>query len=177
MGINGQRLRVLRRAALLHDIGKLGVSNLILDKPSRLSDAEMTQMRLHTTYTYEILKRVQGFSEFAEMASAHHERLDGRGYHRGIAGSELDLEVKILGVADIYEALAAKRPYRQDLSKEEVMKVLDKQAGTGLCPSVVSGSSKRSWRRAISCRTRWRRKRERVIGHGPHGTQCMRRRR
>ncbi len=138
LGIGGQRLRILRRAALLHDIGKLGVSNLILDKPSRLTDAEMGQMRLHTTYTYEILNRVQGFSEFAEMAAGHHERLDGRGYHRGISGADLSLEVRILGVADIYEALAAKRPYRQDLSKEEVMSVLDKQTGTGLCPSIVS---------------------------------------
>ena len=137
LGISGRRLATLRRAALLHDIGKLGVSNMILDKPSRLTESEMAQMRLHTNYTYQILSRVNGFSEFAETAAAHHERLDGRGYHRGISGSDLSLEVRILGVADVYEALAARRPYRQDLTREEVMVVLDKQAGTALCPAVV----------------------------------------
>ena len=138
LGITGGRLNTLRRAALLHDIGKLGVSNLILDKPGKLDANEIAQMRRHTEFTHQILQRVEAFSHFADMASAHHERLDGRGYHRGISGNELELEVRILAVADIYEALAAKRPYRKDLTKEEIMTVVNREAGVGLCPIVVS---------------------------------------
>lgn len=138
MGMEGRRLGTLRRAALLHDVGKLGVSNLILDKPGKLTPDELAQMRRHPEFTFEILNRVRGFREFAQMSAAHHERLDGRGYYRGIAGAELSLEVRILGVADMYEALAARRPYRQDLSKEEVMTILDREAGVGLCPAVIA---------------------------------------
>jgi putative nucleotidyltransferase with HDIG domain len=132
----GDRLKKLRWAALLHDIGKLGVSNLILDKPGKLTDEEMVAMRRHTIYTHEILRRVQVFSEFADMAAAHHERLDGTGYHNGIAGDELSLEVRILAVADMYEALAAKRPYRSERTKDEALTIIAREAGRGLCPLV-----------------------------------------
>ena len=138
LGIEGRRLDILRRAALLHDIGKLGVSNQILDKPGKLTPEELAQMRLHTTYTQQILSRVNVFSGFAEMAASHHEKLDGRGYHRGISGDELSLEVRILSVADMFEALAAKRPYRKDLTREDAFAILARETGTGLCPSVVA---------------------------------------
>jgi putative nucleotidyltransferase with HDIG domain len=138
LGMAGRRLRRLRRAALLHDIGKLGVSNLILDKPGKLDADELTIMRRHPAHTYEVLRRVKAFSEFAELAAGHHERLDGRGYHKGISGSGLGLEVRILAVADFYEALAARRPYRQDLTREEAITIIERDAGKGCCPSVVS---------------------------------------
>lgn len=111
--------RDLSRAALLHDIGKLAVSNTILDKPEQLNDAEWAQMRSHTEYTYRILQRVRGFSELAAVASAHHERLDGRGYHRGLPGGEVSAGARLLAVADQYEALTAARPYRQPLTPQE----------------------------------------------------------
>jgi putative nucleotidyltransferase with HDIG domain len=136
--LHGRRLRKLRWAALLHDIGKLGVSNLILDKPGKLDADETAKMRRHTTHTHEILSRVRVFSQFAEMASSHHERLDGGGYHRGIAGNDLSLEVRILAVADMYEALAAKRPYRAERTSEEALTIIDREAGRGLCPKVVA---------------------------------------
>lgn len=138
LGMDGRRLRRLRRAALLHDIGKLGVSNLILDKPGKLDAAELTIMRRHPAHTYEVLRRVKAFSEFADLAAGHHERLDGHGYHKGISGSHLGLEVRILAVADFYEALAARRPYRQDLTREEAITIIERDAGKGCCPSVVS---------------------------------------
>jgi putative nucleotidyltransferase with HDIG domain len=137
LGMKGVRVTKLRRAALLHDIGKLGISNLILDKPGKLTAEELTQMRRHPRFTYQILSRVKAFREFAGMAAAHHERLDGRGYYLGLSGEDLTTEVRILGVADMYEALAAQRPYRKDLSREEVMTVLSREAGVGLCPGVV----------------------------------------
>ncbi len=130
-------LRNLKRAALLHDIGKLGVSNLILDKPGKLTPEELTEMRRHPEYTYRILQKVTGFSDLADMAASHHERLDGKGYHRGISGNQLTLETRILHVSDMYEALAAKRPYRQDLTDEQVMDILHKNCPSGICPMTL----------------------------------------
>ena len=136
-GFTPRQLQDLRRAALLHDIGKLGISNQILDKPGKLDAAELAQMRKHPQFTHQILSRVHGFESFVELAASHHERLDGRGYHRGTGGRDLSPMVRALVVADMYEALAAKRPYRQDLGAEKVMEILDKESGAGVCPEAV----------------------------------------
>lgn len=127
-----EQRRDLSRAALLHDIGKLAVSNTILDKPGELNDAEWAQMRSHTDYTYRILERVRGFRQLAQVASAHHERLDGSGYHRGLPGGEMSQDARLLAVADQYEALTAPRPYREPLSSGEALKLLEGQVGTGI---------------------------------------------
>ena len=134
MGLFPAQVRDIRRAGLLHDVGKLGVSNLILDKPGKLNDAELAEMRKHTAFTYHILKEVEGFRHLASNAAAHHERLDGKGYHRGLTGDQLPTTARILAVADMYEALTAKRPYRQDMTGEQVMNILTKNVGAGLCP-------------------------------------------
>lgn len=138
MGFSRADRRYLRRAALLHDVGKLGISNLILDKPGKLNADELAEMRKHPKYTYEILNRVAGFRNLAELAASHHERMDGKGYHRGLPAEHISTGARILGVADMYEALAAKRPYRQDLTNEEVMTILTKNAGAGICPEVFA---------------------------------------
>jgi putative nucleotidyltransferase with HDIG domain len=138
LGFDTAQCRYIRRAALLHDVGKLGISNLILDKPGKLTAVEFTEMKKHSRYTFEILTRVEGFRALADMASSHHERLDGKGYHRGLSADQLSIPVRILAVADMYEALAAKRPYRQDLAPQEVMEILTKNAGTGICPEVFA---------------------------------------
>jgi putative nucleotidyltransferase with HDIG domain len=132
IGMNEDERRALTRAALLHDIGKLGVSNLILDKAGKLTDEEWARMRAHTDFTYRILSRVNGFSQLAEMASAHHERLDGRGYHRGVPGGELPLAARLLAVADQYEAMTADRPYRQPMPTEQVLGILADEVGRGI---------------------------------------------
>ncbi|MCW5873241.1 MAG: HD domain-containing protein [Anaerolineales bacterium] len=129
-----EQRRDLSRAALLHDIGKLAVSNTILDKPDKLNDAEWAQMRSHTEYTYRILERVRGFRQLAHVASAHHERLDGGGYHRGLPGGEMSQDARLLAVADQYEALTAARPYRQPLTPQEALALLEGQVGTGIDP-------------------------------------------
>jgi len=136
LGFSYSERRYLRRAALLHDVGKLGISNLILDKPGKLTDDEMAEMRKHTQYTHKILSRVAGFNDLAELAASHHERMDGKGYHRGIKAGTLPMGSRILAVADMYEALAAKRPYRKDLTGEEVMIILTRQSGPGICADV-----------------------------------------
>jgi HD-GYP domain-containing protein (c-di-GMP phosphodiesterase class II) len=136
MGFSPAEIRIIRRAGLLHDMGKLGISNLILDKPGKLTAEELTEMRKHPAYTYQLLHRVTGFRELASLAASHHERLDGKGYHRGLAADDLSTADRILCVADMFEALAAKRPYRKDLSSEEVMTILTRAAGDGICPEV-----------------------------------------
>lgn len=137
LGLPMRELQQLNRAALLHDVGKLGVSNLILDKPAKLDADELAIMRKHPEFTKQILDRVDSFRHFSELAASHHERLDGRGYHRGLPGEMLPKAVRVLAVADIYEALAAKRPYRQDLTSEEVMTILNREAGNGICPEAL----------------------------------------
>ena len=124
--------RDLSRAALLHDMGKLGVSNKILDKKGKLTDAEWEVIRKHTEYTYLILRRVNGFEQLADIASAHHERLDGNGYHRHLRRGELPAAALLLAVADKYEAMTSTRPYRAALPTAEVLQILEAQVGTGV---------------------------------------------
>jgi len=112
LGFDESRLRELGRAALLHDIGKLSISNRILDKPGSLTETEQTKFKEHVLLTERILGRVPGFDELAAIASAHHERLDGRGYPRGLPAEEQTMSMRVLAVADVYEALVSERPYR-----------------------------------------------------------------
>ncbi len=122
----------LRRAALLHDIGKLGVSNRILDKPGPLTDAEREVVRRHPRWSREILTRVTAFQDLARIAGSHHERLDGSGYPSALTAEELDLPTRILAVADVAEALGAARPYRQALSADEVIRTIRGESGRTL---------------------------------------------
>jgi putative nucleotidyltransferase with HDIG domain len=134
LGLDPASLRELKRAALLHDLGKLAVSNLILDKPGKLTDEELATMRRHPANTLEILNRVGCFQHLAGLAAAHHERLDGRGYHLGLAGDAIMLPSRILCVADICDALRASRPYRDGLPVERVLGIMAKEVDTALDP-------------------------------------------
>jgi putative nucleotidyltransferase with HDIG domain len=134
LGFERHDVRVLNRAALLHDVGKLGVSARILDKAGPLTPEERAEMQRHPVYTWEILQRVGAFSNFARMASLHHEKLDGTGYPWGVRGEELDLPARILCVADIYEALTANRPYRAGLGRETALKIIREGSGKHVCP-------------------------------------------
>ena len=100
------------RAGLLHDIGKLAVSNLILDKPGPLTHAGYAQVKQHPRLTYDTLVRLAPFRGIAEVAASHHEKLDGSGYHRGVTAQDLSLPSRILAVADVFDALSQDRPYR-----------------------------------------------------------------
>ncbi len=134
LGYDAVGRRDLHRAGLLHDLGKLGVSNLILDKPGRPTDDEFDAIRKHPVYSERILRRMTGFGRFADVASAHHERLDGRGYHRRLPGSALPKEARILAVADVYEALTANRPYRDGMPREKALDIMRRDLGTAFCP-------------------------------------------
>ncbi len=134
LGFGDDALRDLRRAALLHDVGKLGVSNRILDKPGKLTEEEFAVVRRHPEYSYRILARVAPFRALAETAASHHERMDGRGYHRGIAAGTLSTAARVLAVADVCDALSAERPYRAAMPRERVLEIIRRDAGPALCP-------------------------------------------
>jgi len=137
LGLPQESITRIFRAGLLHDIGKLGVSNLILDKPGKLTDEEFVELRRHPDFTQQILSRIASFGEITAIAATHHERIDGRGYHRGIPAGELPIEARLLVVSDICEALSAKRPYRDELPREKVHAILTKDAGSAVCPECV----------------------------------------
>jgi HD-GYP domain-containing protein (c-di-GMP phosphodiesterase class II) len=128
LGADDDELSDLRRAALLHDVGKLAVSNRILDKPGKLTPAEFAKIREHPVMTRRILERVPGFGALAPVAAAHHERLDGSGYPQGLAGDELTMPMRLLAVADVYEALTSERPYRAAMRSEEAMAIIRVEA-------------------------------------------------
>jgi HD-GYP domain-containing protein (c-di-GMP phosphodiesterase class II) len=135
LGLEGAELRDLRRAALLHDIGKLGASNLILDKPGKLTADETAAMRMHPLYTRRILERVASFRELAYVASLHHERPDGRGYPYGLCGDALPLTARIIAAADFCDALCAARPYRPASPWPAARAIMAREVGPGVCPT------------------------------------------
>lgn len=137
MGLDPIAQRRVYRAGLLHDIGKLGVSNTILDKPGRLDQAERVAVERHPFFTWEILSQIAAFRDFAWPAALHHERLDGSGYPWHLSGNRLDLTARILCVADVYEALTADRPYRAGMSWDESSAILWKGSGSGFDPRVL----------------------------------------
>ena len=129
MGLDHERRRRLRRCALLHDVGKLGVSNLVLEKTGKLDEAEWQAMRSHSAKSEAILSRIAVFADAARIGGAHHEKLDGSGYPRGLRGAEIDLETRIVTVADVFDALTADRPYRAAMSIERALEIIDEGVG------------------------------------------------
>jgi len=132
LGLGPGERRDLRRAGLLHGLGKLGVPNSVLDKPGRLTPAEWELIRRHPAHTAEVLAHVECLRPIAGTAASHHERLDGSGYHRGLEAGSLPLPARILAVADVYDALAHDRPYHAAMPLERVFEILDADAGTRL---------------------------------------------
>jgi putative nucleotidyltransferase with HDIG domain len=126
MGLAPNRVQLVRRAALLHDIGKLSVSNSILDKKTKLSETEWKAVQQHPGLTRQILERVGAFREMAVIAGEHHEKLDGSGYPNRLLAPELSLESRIIAVADVYGALSEDRPYRAGLEFEQIVAIMSK---------------------------------------------------
>ncbi|TMQ73773.1 MAG: HD domain-containing protein [Candidatus Eisenbacteria bacterium] len=139
MGFEPAQLAELRRAGLLHDLGKLSVPNSILDKPSALNAEEWELVRLHPYFTECIIERISGFRALARVAGSHHERLDGRGYHRRLRGDEIPPGGRVLAVADMFEALTANRPYRPALPEETALRILEAERGVGLDADCLDG--------------------------------------
>lgn len=135
LGIDAARRRWLQRGALLHDVGKLGVSNSVLDKAGALDAAEWAAVRQHAQLTEDILSRISAFRELAKIAGAHHERLDGKGYPRGLMAADIALETRIITTADIFDAITAERPYRGAVPIAQTLEMMGKTVGTALDPA------------------------------------------
>ena len=137
LGLPAPEVVNVRRAGLLHDLGKLGVPNTVLDKPGRLDQTEMEVIRRHPELTLRILDTIPTFADVAELAACHHERLDGTGYFRGMTAPELALGARIVAVADVFEALTADRPYRAAMPVEAALAIMRESAGEHLAADVI----------------------------------------
>ncbi len=132
MGLSVERTVFVRRAALLHDLGKLRVPNSILHKRGKLTVEEFLIVKEHPALTSKILARIPAFREMAHVAGSHHEKLDGTGYPNQLASQDLSLEARIVAVADVYAALSEERPYRESLDLNQVTSIMSKEVGPKL---------------------------------------------
>ena len=129
MGMPALRLEILYLAAIVHDIGKLGIPAEIIGKPGRLSDPEYALVQTHSAIGHDILLQLHAPFPIADIVHQHHERADGSGYPRGLRGEAILEEARILAVADIFDAMSSYRPYRAALSEDFVLGELHKMAG------------------------------------------------
>jgi len=137
LGIDGPELVQIRRGALLHDIGKMGIPDTILHKPGVLSKDEWEIMRKHPVYAYEMLSSVEYLRPALDIPYCHHEKWDGTGYPQGLKGEYIPLPARIFAVVDVWDALRSDRPYRAAWSDEKALAYIREQAGTHFDPKVV----------------------------------------
>ncbi len=129
LGMTAAERRSVRRAALLHDLGKLALPNSILEKPDKLEPGEWQAAKKHPFHTLEILRPIGGFGEIAEIAASHHEKLNGSGYYRNLTAARLPLPARVVTVADVFGALLSKRPQRDAYAPEKAGEILRSEAG------------------------------------------------
>jgi diguanylate cyclase (GGDEF)-like protein/PAS domain S-box-containing protein len=138
MGLPPERVRNIRIASLLHDIGKVSVSERLLNKPGKLTDEEFAKVKQHAPLGAEIIvSEAETLQNLAPIVRHHHEHFGGKGYPDGLAGEEIPLEARILAVADVFDAMTHERAYRKALSREEAIAELEGGAGTHFDPKVV----------------------------------------
>ncbi|WKZ40279.1 MAG: response regulator [Anaerolineales bacterium] len=137
MGISEGELIFIRRGALLHDIGKLGVPDAILHKASSLSDDEWKIMRQHPQFAYDMLYPIEYLRPALDIPFCHHEKWDGTGYPRGLKGRDIPLSARIFAVVDVWDAVTSDRPYRPAWDKKKAMDHINAQSGIHFDPKVV----------------------------------------
>lgn len=137
LGVNEDDIVHLRRGALLHDIGKMGVSDRILQKPGALTDEEWEEMRKHPEYARQMLYPISYLRPALDIPYCHHERWDGSGYPRGLKGEEIPLAARIFSIVDVWDALLSNRPYRRGCTEESVLEYIRKYSGIFFDPKLV----------------------------------------
>lgn len=138
LGIYGETLQHIRRGALLHDIGKMGIPDSILLKPGPLTPNEWKIMRQHPIHAYEMLKTIDYLSAALEIPYSHHERWDGKGYPQGLIGKNIPLSARIFAVVDVWDALTSNRPYRFAWSEGQALEYISRESGRHFDPEVVT---------------------------------------
>ena len=137
LGLGPDEIAAIKLGALFHDVGKIGISEHLLSKPSELSEAEWVEMKAHPTMGASLLSNVPMLERIRPIVLAHHEHFDGTGYPRGLKGSEIPLAAQIISVADAYDAMTSERPYRITLRPKRALRELRANAGTQFNPVVV----------------------------------------
>jgi HD-GYP domain-containing protein (c-di-GMP phosphodiesterase class II) len=137
MRVPTEQVKVVEQAAALRDVGKQGVAQSVLLKEADFTQQDWAEMKRHPEIGYEILREISFLGEVAEVVRCHHERFDGQGYPRGVAGTNIPLAARILGVVDAYVAMTSQRPYRTTRSHEDAMQEVLRNAGTQFDPEVV----------------------------------------
>jgi HD-GYP domain-containing protein (c-di-GMP phosphodiesterase class II) len=137
MGFSAAELLQIRRGALLHDIGKMGVPDYILRKPGGLTDDEWVSMRKHPQFAYEMLLPITYLRSALDIPYCHHEKWDGSGYPRGLKGEAIPLVARIFALADVWDAITSDRPYRKAWPKEKALDYLREQSGKHFDPRLV----------------------------------------
>ncbi len=135
--MNSIKVKELKTAGWLHDIGKIAISDSILDKTGKLDDEEWKEVKKHPEIGYRILNSVNEFTELSEHILSHHERYDGKGYPKGLKGDEIPLQSRIIAIADAYDAMTSDRTYRNALSENEAIQQLKINSGTQFDPLLV----------------------------------------
>lgn len=137
LGLDDDRLRDLEIAAVLHDIGKIGVPDAILTKPGPITPEERAEMQKHSEYGWRVLHGIPGFGRASLFVLHHHEAYDGSGYPGGLRGDETPIEARIVAIIDAFDAMISARPYRQGLGMPEAIERLQRGAGTQFDPVVT----------------------------------------
>jgi PAS domain S-box-containing protein len=138
MGLNVDQLEHIRRGAMLHDVGKIGIPDNILNKPGKLTEPEWEVMKRHPQYAYDLLRPVQFLRPAIEIPYCHHEKWDGTGYPRGLKGEEIPMTARIFAVIDVWDALRSNRPYRKAWGIAETAEYMQNQSGRHFDPSVLT---------------------------------------
>ena len=149
VGLNGQQLKALERGALLHDIGKIGISDTVLHKPGKLTDEEWKTMRIHPDIGARIVEGIPFLQDALSIIRYHHERWDGSGYPIGLKGENIPIQARIFAVADVFDALTSKRSYRTKSSAEEAIQYIKEQSGILFDPMVVEALAKLPYKEFI----------------------------
>jgi HD-GYP domain-containing protein (c-di-GMP phosphodiesterase class II) len=130
-------IRTLIKGAFLHDVGKIGISDNILLKPGRLTEAEFEIMKTHVSQGLDIIERSGWLKDSADIVGYHHEKLDGSGYPNGFGGEKVPITARIFAIADVFDALISRRPYKKSFSFEETMKIIEENRGNHFDPGLI----------------------------------------
>jgi HD-GYP domain-containing protein (c-di-GMP phosphodiesterase class II) len=137
IGMTGPQIQSLIKGALLHDVGKLGIRDNVLLKPGKLDTAEFEVMKTHVEHGLDITSRAKWLDDARDVVGGHHEKFDGAGYPRGLAGQDIPINARIFAIVDVFDALTSKRPYKDPFSFDETMAILENGRGTHFDPDLL----------------------------------------
>ena len=137
MGFDKDKVNQIRLTGLMHDIGKIGIEDKVLNKSGKLTDGEFNEMKKHSEIGYRILSSVNEFSEISEFVLEHHEKWDGTGYPQGLKGEEIKVEARIIALADSFDAMTTQRAYHDAFSKKDAVQEIERCSGTQFDPAIA----------------------------------------